>query len=657
MKKLLALMLGLASVANAQTYYEKTTIPPTAYVSLAQYYKPVAACSGNDVSAALVSATTAAIAAGVPLMVPPGCYSFVTPANMPAGAVNIQAARPGTVTFQVAAANVTASAGTMFKIGATVTRAWIQGITFDGNQPSSTNTSNPIQLTSCTGVIFDNDTFINNVSTFGGFSSCTNSGIQNSALRHVGRYLVNSTTPIVSVGNALFSYNGTGTGNWYTNNIHTDIGGTPVIIAGQTDFIFSGNQVNGDSTGWINQTSGGGIAAFYSQLGNVSHVTVTNNIITGMTGNGLDITCGKGYVISGNNITNSGGAGLGIGGDSTTGCNISDVAVGANVIKNSFHSQATKITTNGTTAAGSNGTITTASTAGVVVGQYVIGTNITAGAVVASIVANTSVTITGTITGGGVANPATIQFSTLYPVLPSLTGGITFNTLPWAGASTVSNVTVGPVVLTDDQTIASQQYGILVGPSVTLTNVQVSPSVVYSGNVVAKTSGISPSIGVTVLCQSGATVQSGSVTTEVNLAVCPIPPNYMGTNGVLRIAIAWANTATAVAKTAVLRYSASAGTPGSAFSTASVIQSTAMTISDASAASLTTVRENNATNSQTTNVSGFTPYTAGAVAAGTASSITTTNASYINIDCTDASSNGSTEQCGISGYTVELLTP
>lgn len=178
---------------------------------------------------------------------------------------------------------------------------------------------------------------------------------------------------------------------------------------------------------------------------------------------------------------------------------------------------------------------------------------------------------------------------------------------------------------------------------------------------IASTGSITPGTtivhGVTVLCQSGATVTGGSVTTEVNLAACTVPANYMGTNGVLRVTITWSDTATAVAKTANIRYSTSAGTPGSAFSSGTAVMSSALTVSDASAQSMTIIRENNATNSQSTFNQSFSPFLAGAVPAATASSITTTNASFVNIDCIDASANGTTETCGISGYTVELISP
>lgn len=71
--------------------------------------------------------------------------------------------------------------------------------------------------------------------------------------------------------------------------------------------------------------------------------------------------------------------------------------------------QLVTLTTNNTTAAGS-AVLNFAATTGVIVGQYVSGTNIPAGSRVIALTA-TTVTLSQVVTGGGVANGASINFN------------------------------------------------------------------------------------------------------------------------------------------------------------------------------------------------------------------------------------------------------
>lgn len=179
---------------------------------------------------------------------------------------------------------------------------------------------------------------------------------------------------------------------------------------------------------------------------------------------------------------------------------------------------------------------------------------------------------------------------------------------------------------------------------------------VFNGSITPGAGGYVHGITIPPGCQQYPASNSGSVTTEVNLGFCEIQPGSTGALSVIRIEITWNNSATAQAKQAIVRFGGTAPTPGSAWSSGATYMTQPMTVSDQTAQSLTIIRAANATNAQFGAGLGFTPYTAG-TNTNTNSSQNMANAQYVIIDCIDAASNGSSEFCGIAGFTVEVLTP
>jgi hypothetical protein len=161
--------------------------------------------------------------------------------------------------------------------------------------------------------------------------------------------------------------------------------------------------------------------------------------------------------------------------------------------------------------------------------------------------------------------------------------------------------------------------------------------------------------GTTTICEQYPNTNSGAITTEVNLAYCPIPAGWMGTLGVLKVTVTWNNANTSQAKTAVIRFTSSIPTVGSAWSTGAIVMNQAMTASNPAAQSLTIIRNAGAANAQVALQNSFTPFTAGGNVY--TPSQNTAIGQYIAIDCTDAASNGSTEMCGVGGVMVELTVP
>src|ERR1700679_1303835 len=80
------------------------------------------------------------------------------------------------------------------------------------------------------------------------------------------------------------------------------------------------------------------------------------------------------------------------------------------------------------------------------------------------------------------------------------------------------------------------------------TNIDVSSSVAQNAAPITPTT-VTPSAspgyvhGITVLCQSGAASNNSAITNQVedSVFVCTIPAGAMGTNGAVRITIAWLN--------------------------------------------------------------------------------------------------------------------
>lgn len=180
------------------------------------------------------------------------------------------------------------------------------------------------------------------------------------------------------------------------------------------------------------------------------------------------------------------------------------------------------------------------------------------------------------------------------------------------------------------------------------------------GGAVTATTTITPGTtyvhGTTVLCSAYPNTTSGSVLTEVSLGFCTIPAGSMGTNGVLRITVTWQHPSTAVAKTYNIRFTSTLPVVGSAYSTGTLVMNQAATVSTVAAQSQTLIRNLNVANSQFVYGLGFTPYGAGTNTTFTPSQ-NTALLQYVALDCIDASSNGTTETCGLLGYTVELVLP
>lgn len=129
-----------------------------------------------------------------------------------------------------------------------------------------------------------------------------------------------------------------------------------------------------------------------------------------------------------------------------------------------------------------------------------------------------------------------------------------------------------------------------------------------------------------ILCQASPSASTTSAT-EVNLAVCTVPANTLGTAGSLRILTEWSMTGSTNAKNLVIRYSASSGS--TSLGNSYLNDSTAAS-GNVSAYCETKIWENGATNAQK-GVGGScaTGFSGGATLTG---AVDTTGLTYVNIN-------------------------
>lgn len=169
-------------------------------------------------------------------------------------------------------------------------------------------------------------------------------------------------------------------------------------------------------------------------------------------------------------------------------------------------------------------------------------------------------------------------------------------------------------------------------------------------------SGWRPVGGVTVIpgCMwASATPVSftGVVATETNLKVCSIPANFLPANALVRITMMWSRNATADVTSFNVRYTATSGSvTGGSVMAVTNSAGTVLNVSNVAqfymTASGAQLGQAAASNNQTSGT---------ATGANVTLSVPSTAASFINFNCSIATT--TTDSCGISAYTVEVLTP
>lgn len=184
----------------------------------------------------------------------------------------------------------------------------------------------------------------------------TNSGVKNSTFVNMGIYMWNHSAaglygcsgvkqcPIGVASAAIVFSNGDGVnqnGNFANLNTLSVMGSDAIDIESQGTFTLNANRITGNLGGWVsfyaNQPGGLGAGGIYVYptsrgVGMPGPTTLTNNVITGMTDNCLDLATGASVTVTGNDLEGCGGAGVSLATGATGG------TITGNKIKNNFQS-------------------------------------------------------------------------------------------------------------------------------------------------------------------------------------------------------------------------------------------------------------------------------------------------------------------------------
>ncbi len=493
---LIALLLLCLAPASAQT---PSTFAPDTTLSAASLNAAFAAkvdspalyvVLGDTTGVTNNSATfTTALATHRSVRVPAGTYGFSAPMVAPAGLSEIICDKGAT--FVALPGNV--SNALFIYSPATVTGLSVKGCSFDGRSATVGVNQVFFQVFQSANVVFDDCYFTDNRYVIAGFTSTTGSGIRNSRFVNVGNYGKGTSNYPLTV---TVAYSTSGNGNFYDHNYAFNIGGDPFDAGTQTNFSARSNTIIGDNRGFVSGSSAAGIGiyVFGSPVvtANPSSVgaVIADNLIYGMTGNGIDINCVTDATVTGNVTLHNGGAGIALSGIDPGGntCTSNRLTITGNTMNNNYQAAngMVVLATSALTAAGSP-VLTFVATTGVVDGMKVYDASggVTVGTTVLSHDA-TTVTMSANAVGGGVASAATIRFLNYFSRLPAPNAGL------WIGCAggipcTADSIVVAANVATDNQATATQPYGIALSSIGTLTNSKISADNAVTGNLTADT--------------------------------------------------------------------------------------------------------------------------------------------------------------------------
>lgn len=151
--------------------------------------------------------------------------------------------------------------------------------------------------------------------------------------------------------------------------------------------------------------------------------------------------------------------------------------------------------------------------------------------------------------------------------------------------------------------------------------------------------------GYQIIGQAYPNISITGVTTEQNVAAAPVPANAMGAGGTIRVTLLLSMTNNANTKTVFVRLNPTSGAVTGGGMATSAFTSTA------SAQLLTIIRNNGATNAQSTIQTMQTPFSSGTNLV-TGLAIDTTQPAWVNIGIWPANA---ADTITLLGYTVELL--
>ncbi len=499
MKRLLALLaLLLASPAVAQTpgtFTSGSTLGAaalnSALASKTDATLGVPYIQGADATGLIDNSAvfTTALATHRTVRVPAGTYGFSNKMVAPAGVSEIICDKGATL---VALPGNVANA-LFLSTPATVTRMSIKGCAFDGRSATVGVNTLFFQIFQSANVVFDDCYFTDNRWHLAAFSATTGSGIRNSRFINVGNYGKGTSNYPLTV---TVTYNTSGNGNFFDHNYAFNIGGDAIDAGTQTNFSARGNTIIGDNRGFVSPTSAAGTGLYVfgspSVVANPETVgaIIADNLIYGLTGNGIDLNCLSNASATGNASLHNGGAGIALSGIDPGGniCTSDRVTITGNTLNNNYQAAAGMATlaTSALTAAGSP-VLTFVDTTGVVNGMKVYDASggVPLGTAVLSHDA-TTVTLDANTVGGGVASAASIVFLNYFPRPPAPNGGL------WLGcaggiACTSDSLVVAANVATDNQSTKTQPYGISQSSLLTITNSKISADNAVTGNATANT--------------------------------------------------------------------------------------------------------------------------------------------------------------------------
>lgn len=248
-----------------------------------------------------------------------------------------------------------ASPNQLLMYGQSISNVTVSNCLFDGNDANYQTQVRMMFLTGANNVLFTNDTFQHNAGQGPTFSSVggqptVSSGVSYSTFNDIGLYNWTHSAsnpncvgvrqcPISVVGTAITFSNGDGstsTGNFVNYNAITNVGSDGVDIQGMNGFTATGNTISLGLLGWepylVSQSLGvAGFYVFNNGAANSANVTLTNNAITGATGNCFDTAAVQTMTITGNTASGCGGAGVSLGADV-------NVTITGNTIQNNYQS-------------------------------------------------------------------------------------------------------------------------------------------------------------------------------------------------------------------------------------------------------------------------------------------------------------------------------
>lgn len=313
---LLLMLLGAVSVANSQTYYNQTTIPPDAKTLYPRNYGFV--CDGATDSGTAMTALNAAITTlsaaggGVVYFQPQASVCLTSVALALKSNVTIYA-EPGTVTLKP---TTSSTADPVLLSSSGISNALVYGITFDGVGQDFGTANTVITIFQSTNVVFDHVT-VQNTRGIGLLFSNTivRSGVRASTFKNIGNHW--KTTNVSTDRQQGISFCCGSVANSHDNFVYNsyfeDIGLTAVAAGTQTNFSAIGNvmELTNNQLSVVSATDyAGGIGS--SSAGSPIGGVIANNLIIGATGNCIDMLGAVNVSITGNVVKNCGAAGIGV---------------------------------------------------------------------------------------------------------------------------------------------------------------------------------------------------------------------------------------------------------------------------------------------------------------------------------------------------------